>query len=270
MFTFLKENEMPLDTLLDTAGYVPIFRTIACIGDSLSSGEFESDAGEGKSNYHDMFEYSWGQYMARMCGNTVYNMSRGGMTAREFCDGWADQNGFWNAKYASQAYIIALGVNDVNWLQNNIIDKNVDGITWDTDPLGTIDDIHDDWHDNPRNFVGHYATIVQRMKEIQPRAKFFFVTMPRWGEEPTRGQAEHAKVLHQMAEKFDNSYVIDLNKYAIPYDDSTKEALWLRGHMSPMGYIYTARLMISYIDYLIRKYPADFKEVPYIGTELHA
>ena len=32
---------------------------IGCIGDSLSSGEFESLDEAGNRGYHDMFEYSW-------------------------------------------------------------------------------------------------------------------------------------------------------------------------------------------------------------------
>ena len=35
------ENEKPLDRLVDGYSYTSVFRTIAFIGDSLSSGEFE-------------------------------------------------------------------------------------------------------------------------------------------------------------------------------------------------------------------------------------
>ena len=35
------EKEKPLDTLLHDGGFCGIFRSIVCIGDSLSSGEFE-------------------------------------------------------------------------------------------------------------------------------------------------------------------------------------------------------------------------------------
>lgn len=73
--------EKPLDNIPPDGGYTAIFRTVACIGDSLSSGEFEAAAEKG-SSYHDMYEYSWGQFMARMCGSRVFNMSRGGMTAK--------------------------------------------------------------------------------------------------------------------------------------------------------------------------------------------
>ena len=76
----VKEGEKPLEKLAIGGGFCGIFRTIACIGDSLSSGEFESLDEDGKG-WHDYFEYSWVQYMAHNIGATVHNFSRGGMTA---------------------------------------------------------------------------------------------------------------------------------------------------------------------------------------------
>ncbi len=35
---FFDENEKPLDNLCTDGGFVGIFRTIACVGDSLSYG----------------------------------------------------------------------------------------------------------------------------------------------------------------------------------------------------------------------------------------
>ena len=61
------ENEKPLDKLAEDGGYTAIFRTIACVGDSLSSGEFQAVNSDGVDTYHDMFEYSWGQFLGRMC-----------------------------------------------------------------------------------------------------------------------------------------------------------------------------------------------------------
>ena len=99
------QNEKPLDRIVSDGGFTAIFRTICCVGDSLSSGEFESLNADGSHGYHDMYEYSWGQYLARMCGSRVYNFSRGGMSAKWYCETFADENDFWNPKYASQAYI---------------------------------------------------------------------------------------------------------------------------------------------------------------------
>ena len=39
---FCDENEKPLEHRVTDGGFASIFRTIGCVGDSLSSGEFES------------------------------------------------------------------------------------------------------------------------------------------------------------------------------------------------------------------------------------
>lgn len=54
------DHQNPLETLVPNGGFCGIFHTIGCIGDSLSSGEFESTDGSGVRRYHDMYEYSWG------------------------------------------------------------------------------------------------------------------------------------------------------------------------------------------------------------------
>ena len=64
---FENNDEKPLDNIPADGGYTAIFRTIACVGDSLSSGEFEADNGNGGSSYHDMFEYSWVSAPALRC-----------------------------------------------------------------------------------------------------------------------------------------------------------------------------------------------------------
>ncbi len=110
---YVSENEKPLDRIVPDGGFCGIFRRICCIGDSLSSGEFETIDKDGKHSYYDLYEHSWGQYIARMTGSKVYNFSKGGMTAQEYCESFADINAFWATDKAAQAYIIALGVNDM-------------------------------------------------------------------------------------------------------------------------------------------------------------
>ena len=156
-------DEKPLENLAVNGGYTAIFRRIGVVGDSLSSGEFESLDPNGNKGYHDYFEYSWGQNLSRMCGSRCFNFSRGGMTASEYCESFADSMRFWNPEYACQCYIIALGVNDI---QNR------------GDEIGSIDDIcKEDYTKNAKTFMGYYAQIIQRLKKIQPRAKFFLMTM---------------------------------------------------------------------------------------------
>lgn len=248
------ENEQPLDSFVTDGGFTGIFRTIGCVGDSLSSGEFEAVDADGTRHYYDYFDYSWGQYMARMAGCTARNFSRGGMTAREYCERFAEANGYWNPELACQAYIIALGVNDL---------LNERGA------LGEMSDIDfDDWRSNKKTFTGYYAQIVQRLKEIQPEARFFFVTIPRGNRLPEIEKLadDMQKRLYELAEAFPNSYVIDLRKYAPVYDAQFVERFFLHGHMNPCGYLLTARMMTSYIDYIIRHNMKDFCETGFIGA----
>ena len=249
-------GEKPLDYMPPDGGFAAIFRTIGCIGDSLSSGEFEAENSEGKRSYHDYYEYSWGQFIARQIGAKVYNFSRGGMTAKAYRDSFAQANGYWDTDKLCQAYIIALGVNDI---QNRKM------------PVGTLDDIDLENYENNSHdtFAGNYAYIIQRMKSMQPDAKFFLMTMPRsMNEERNANSLKHAELLYQMAEMFDNTYVLDLNKYAPVYDDEFRRKYHLRGHMNPMGYLLTARMVTAYIDYIIRSEPESFYCVGFIGKDL--
>ena len=254
------EGEKPLDTIKPDGGFTSVFRTIACIGDSLSSGEFESiDPATGGKNYHDMIEYSWGQYIARAAGVKVYNFSAGGMTARVYMGGWADGMGCFDPAKAAQAYILALGVND-------IINGHME--------IGSASDIClDDPSKNKPTFAGQFGSIIQKYKTIQPQARFFLVTMPRESEflwDPNdKLREEHAKLLHQLAKLFDNTYVIDLYEYAPVYDEDFKRNFYLGGHLNAAGYVLTAQMVMSYIDYIIRNNPDDFTQVSFIGTPMY-
>ena len=65
---------------------------------------------------------------------------------------------------------------------------------------------------------------------------------------------------------FSNSYVIDLYNHAPVYDAAFRDKFFLGGHMNACGYILTAKMMASYIDYIIRHNIDDFKQVGFIGT----
>ena len=69
--------------------------------------------------------------------------------------------------------------------------------------------------------------------------------------------------LSQMAELFDYTYVIDLYEYAPVYDAEFKRNFFLRGHLNPQGYALTAKMFLSYIDYLIRNNPEDFATIAF-------
>lgn len=244
------KDEKPLDRIVFDGGYTRVFRTIGCIGDSLSSGEHESRDENGNYGYHDFYDYSWGQYMARNAGIKVYNFSRGGMSAKWFMESFADECGVWTSEKRCQAYILALGVNDM-------YTKQVE--------LGSVEDID---LENPQNnkgtFAGYYAQIIQRLKTLQPDAKFFLVTLPN-GDNALDPDA-HAKILEDMVGIFSNTYLINLRKYSPVYDAEFKKKFFVGGHMNAAGYILTAQMITSYIDYIVRHNLEDFAQVGFIGT----
>ncbi len=245
------ENENPLDRPAVNGGLCRIFRTVACVGDSLSSGEFESLTEGGVVGYHDMFEYSWGQHMARAAGIKVYNFSAGGMSAKQYVDSFAELNGMWDRDKLAQCYIIALGVND--W-------GNPDY------PHGSADDIDvKNWRNNKPTFAGDYARIIGRYKEMQPDARFFLVTAPK-NEKDKPSLEGHSEILHAVAEKFDNTYVIDFDKYGPVCDSEFRSKFFVGYHLNAAGYTFFAELTMSYIDWIIRHNLKDFAQAGFIGT----
>ncbi len=245
------KNEKPLDRLVEGYSNTSIFRTMAFVGDSLSSGEFETRDETGKPGYHDMFEYSWGQHIARNNGLKAYNFSKGGMTAKAYIESFAEERGFWDKEKACQAYVIALGQNDLYGYKMEI---------------GKVEDIDDK---NKTTFIHYYGAIVKRYKEISPDAKFFFVTFPNTNS-PEKRETEQGmrEAMYSLAEYFDNSYVIDLYKYGPLYEGEFEERYFMYQHMTPSGYILTAKMIDSYIDYIIRHNPNDFKTAAFIGTDV--
>ena len=247
------ENEKPLENLVADGGFTGIFRTIGCIGDSLASGEVESTKEDGTTGYHDMYEYSWGQFMARRVGNKVYNFSKGGMTAVAFNDTFEKQCEIWTEEKKCQAYIIALGVNDLYGRKQNV---------------GKIGDMDRADYDNKDNvtFAGEYEKLIRKIKEFQPKARIFLITIPKYDETAEKAAA----LLYDFAENYDFTYVIDLKKYAPKYDAEFYSKYFVGGHMNPMGYLLTSKFIMSYIDYIVRHNMEDFKQVPFIGLPYHS
>lgn len=251
-----KTEVNPIAIIKHDPGMCSIFHRWGYIGDSLSSGEHEYTRKDGKTGYIDLYDYSWGQCMCRAMGVTGDNYSQGGETAH----GWIEH--FWNhpknnnnnidAKTdAKQVYVMALGVNDENMKF----------------PIGDVDkDINlDDYNKNADTFAGDYAGIIQRVKTIQPRAKFFVVTIPH--EEATNDA--YNEVIRKISNKLSNVYLIDLYRYApsYNYDTDLHKNFFVGGHMRAAGYQFTAWMLMTYIDYIITHNYQAFNDAAFIGTD---
>ena len=198
----------------------------------------------------DRMDFSWGQCIARATGITVKQFSKGGS--------YVHDNNWYNVFNQSVrdnpclAYVIAIGFNDASW----VVDNN-----------GTSDDIKSDYTQNPNTFYGQYGKVIQLIKEVQPKAKIFVCTIP--------GKLDSSKVLtnnviSDMCNIFDNTYLIDLQKYVTDtqYVSSYKD-VFVTGafHLNTVGYQKVAWDIMSYIDYIVRHNLEDFANVAFIGTD---
>lgn len=255
----MTNEENPLQNLVADGGFTSIFRTIGCIGDSLSSGEHENVSASGVREYYDYYEYSWGQFLARKCGLTAYNFSVGGLTAKDFHD-LARYKKTFTPENACQAYIIALGVNDIT----SVVSGNAE--------LGDLSDVDfDNCENNKDTVIGNYVKIIQKIRALQPLARIFITTMPKSYNTDAK-RIPYIEKFHEELRKLPNYfkylYVIDLDKYAPVHDEEFKRVYYLYGHLNAMGYKLTADMYATYIDYIIRNNPEDFSTVAYIGKNV--
>ena len=251
----------PIRKFISTPGAMSIFREVGFIGDSLSSGEHEGFLNDTKT-FHDYYEYSWGQFIARRCGLKAYNFSQGGLKASTFFDYIQKEgcNPFVDEKRC-QAYFIALGVNDLNH-----IDTYEDG-------FGSFDDVDFENEDNNKHsFVGQYVRIIQKLRKFEPKCRIFVLTMPT-GQKEDKGAKiranKHRDFLLSLKKYFDFFYVIDLRKYAPIYGKKFRKKYFLGGHMSALGYLFTADMVITYVDFIINRHPEDFAQIGFIGKGVY-
>lgn len=242
--------ENPLEYLRETPGYLSVFLHVGCIGDSLASGEAVYMKSDGTTGGLDKFDFSWGQYLARMTGNTYYNWSKGGLRCDTFLSSSLATECF-DGEHLCEAYIIGLGQNEKNKSYT----------------IGTADDIDlDDYSNNADSYYGNYGKIISKIKEVQPKAKIFILTDPLSSVE----SAGYNDAVREIATLFDSVYLVDLYTYGSSlYTSTLMKAHKRGGHYDAVGYYLCAMVIATYIDWLIKKYPEEFREVEFIGTDYY-
>ena len=237
-------DEYPLQTIIQDGGMTKIFRTMGVVGDSLSSGAmtYVTADGEAKQKNVNMYEYSWIQYMARYCGSTAYNFSVSGMGTDTFF-GSQYYDMMMDGDHLCQAYFIALGHNDYN--------RSV--------PIGSLEDVDlENWEHNGATFTGNYARIISEIQSIQPTAKIFPILMKK-----ERRYSEYNDAIRAVSALFQNVYLLEMDIYAVERQD-WEDTL---GHGNTMGYLNYSYQISSYVDWIIRHKPEEFKYVQFIGTK---
>ena len=248
-----KNNEKPLENIKEKCGFAGIFKEIGVVGDSLSSGEFESTDENGNISYHDFYEYSWPAILERITGSKYSNYSRGGMSFKEFYESRADKNNFCQKK---QAYIVNLGNNDLFVFNQRV---------------GSAEDINvEDPLKNKDTYFGYMGKVLSKLKSLEKDARIFLVSLQIDHTSKEKDDLAYyvCEEMKKVVKLFSFTYLIDMTHYGPIYDEKARQKYAMGFHPNAMGYYIYALAIGNYIDYIIRTNIRDFFEVPFIGKNL--
>lgn len=257
------------EALERTADYLTIFQEIGYIGDSLSSGEFVFDK-EGRKGHWDSYTYSWGMYIEKFSGIKCAHFCSGGLTAKDVYENSVDftsvlsrqtGNHLFNPAEAKPAYFMAIGLNDINHEFVLDRDKYPGGLGCASTDVNTAD-----FEQNADSFAGWYAKVIQRIQTFTPDSKFFVVGLPNDYKFPHIEDTN--KVLKDICGILPNCYYLDLYNSAPAYDRDFYDIFFEVNHMNAMGYVFTAKLIQTLADRVIREHCEDFGAAQFIGTPL--
>ena len=258
-FNFMQSLK-PLEQVLDTPRFAGLIHQWAFIGDSLNSGEVYINNSTGQKVI-DAYEWSWGQAICRLCGTQGTNFSRGGLMASTWWEAYVNKadkeagyhTGGTHEKFTDRkfnAYTICLGTNECNQSYN----------------IGSIDDVDlSDYNNNRESFYGYYCKIIQYIREINPSAKIFLITIPALYH--SKGESYGVNTaIRTIANMFDNCFLVDLYKY-LPKNSEIESKYTFWGHLTAAGYQWMGYVMANLFSYIIENNLASFKNVPFIGTQ---
>ena len=211
------------------------FMKFGVIGDSLSVGW--TDTLRQRNT-----EYSWVQYLAKMCNNEGVNFGVSGVTTASWFTTPKCYDDLIKLENKCQAYIIGIGTND-------------------TGNVGTINDIDlNNMYNNANSFYGNYAKIIQTVFSVNPMAKIFLFTLPYPREEEDKNIA-----IKTIANMFDNVYVVDLaNDYNYYFKSDYIAKFAEQGHFSAGGYINLAKINLLCLSKTMLDNAQDFTDVDVI------
>ena len=208
--------------------YISLFNKIACIGDSLTAGTFNTIDGQ----YIVDARYSWPTFLNKLTGVETVNLGHGGYTSKVWYNQYQneDLSGY-------DCAIIQLGVNDVAKAEEQ----------------GITDEIT----------LMYLQLIIDKLKAENNYIKIFVagITKCRWYNSDAYN-AKNQLILNFASNREDEDiYCIDLKQYSIAYDRP-----YASGHLAGLGYLQQAEEYKNYISYLMYKNIDNFINVHFSGT----
>ena len=260
----IMDTQNPLSKIITDGGFTGLIESYACCGDSLTQGVFDRTNGV-TMNFESTKFNSYPSQLARITGSKVFNLGNAGATAcnsQQSISDWhswlqtANQKKWFTNDFKTKAYIISIGTNDIGYYGSF------------TGDVETDIDVNNYNNNNTTTSVGGLATMIQKARELQPKAIIFVETIDNTrNTKPTRDAANEK--IRAIAEKL-NCYLIDMAKYWIQEDEVNEwKAKYQNGqHLNAIGYLIKTQARITYIDWIIRNNLERFKEVQFIGTNM--
>lgn len=209
------------------------FRKGICIGDSITGGGFNYSSGT--NPWADGNVYSYPSQFEKMTGVEMVNEGHSGLSSVQWWDTYGT-GGDHAIDFSGYDFaIIHLGINDVS--------RSVD--ISDTETA--------------------YQNIIDALKTANTGIKIFVCTIiPAYADATFISVYEDVNDLIESFASQENVYCCDLTQYGHEYIESQYAA----GHLTAYGYWRMAKDLIAYIGWIMRQYPADFRFIQYIGTDM--
>ena len=234
--------------LTSNVNMAAIFHDIGFIGDSLMSGEhvYRTTDKPDSNNHYDIFMNSYGWRMCKLIGARACNYSHGGLTAKAWWEEYINSSSGLlygttesNGKVVDSphfvddihsAYVIGLGTNDAS-----------QGFE-----VGDINsDIKDDYNDNANTFIGNYAKIIQKIRELNKRVAIFCIIYDN-----SVMSSKYDNAIKNIAKKFDGVFVIDFRSYIAEKNINISNYVY-QGHYNTIGYQFMAFMLLNAINNIV-------------------
>ena len=221
-----------VDDLENSINYIPMFRNIGIVGDSLSSGEI-AYSDESGNHYVDRFDSSWLSIIGRNNGVNVSHYSQGGMTTKAWLENAGNKKTSLLEDDSKNAYFVALGTNDIS----------------ESYPLGNVSDTS-----STNSFVGYIKNIIDVVHTKSPNAVVFLVSTYNNSDNGIR----YSNMISEIADLYEYCFFVDFVNHTDIY--TSTGGVWSNlGHFTSLGYVKVAKIIENLLNKIVDENKNYFK-----------
>lgn len=252
-------SSVPVTPVTYGGNEIQIFSRGICIGDSVTDGSFDNDAGGAVIR-----RFSYPAILERITNIDIANAGIAGATSGTWYDASLNSDDLWG-KWFNNEWVWntnpTAAVNDVVSSQLDYSGFEFAVIHLGINDLGLMD-ANTTLEQTVATFETNINKIITKLKENNRGIKIFIATIIPSYASATNGSYMALNNKIKEIANGENIYLLDLNKYS----KIASESAYNRIHPTALGYHKLANEIASYISYIIANNLDDFEAVQYIGT----